>query len=298
MSDIHDAEIARFGGEPGLRTIEQLESAVAMPQCSMFGEYLHPDLSSQAAAYLYHLTNNHAFVKGNKRTAVTSTLIFLELNGAVPIPIDELRNMALSTARGELSKSELTEKIRSWQDGSNAEKEEFHFDEAGFWKDIDSTVADIFKISNESHLPIFEKFAEDLMMVFAEHGIGWIDFALPIARIQIVESQGRVEFIGLNFRQLYRKELKGLQNAFKIPAYKRQKIKQFKQKKYMESLALATRRAMINAGLQRISAIQSESDNHIGWTRDGDKLEGIFTFNGLSFAFMDSEAHEHYLKQL
>jgi death-on-curing protein len=64
-----------------LRDIGLLESAVARPQASAFGADAYPDLASKAAALLHSLVLNHAFVDGNKRTAVLATLVFLNLNG-------------------------------------------------------------------------------------------------------------------------------------------------------------------------------------------------------------------------
>jgi death-on-curing protein len=72
-----------MGGEHALRDQGLLESAVARPQASAFGTDAHPDLASKAAALLHSLILNHAFVDGNKRTAVLSTLVFLDLNGYI-----------------------------------------------------------------------------------------------------------------------------------------------------------------------------------------------------------------------
>jgi death-on-curing protein len=70
-----------MGGEHALREQGLLESAIARPQASAFGTDAYPDLASKAAALLHSLILNHAFVDGNKRTAVLSTLVFLDLNG-------------------------------------------------------------------------------------------------------------------------------------------------------------------------------------------------------------------------
>lgn len=72
-----------MGGSPALRDRGLLESAVARPQASAFGADAYPDLVSKAAALLHSLVLNHAFVDGNKRTAVLATLVFLDLNGYV-----------------------------------------------------------------------------------------------------------------------------------------------------------------------------------------------------------------------
>ena len=72
-----------MGGRPALRDRGLLESAVARPQASAFGTDAYPDLATKAAALLHSLVLNHAFVDGNKRTAVVATLVFLDLNGHV-----------------------------------------------------------------------------------------------------------------------------------------------------------------------------------------------------------------------
>jgi death-on-curing protein len=51
-----------------------------MPQASFDGEWLHRDLYEMAAAYAFHVSRNHAFIDGNKRTALACALVFLEIN--------------------------------------------------------------------------------------------------------------------------------------------------------------------------------------------------------------------------
>ena len=70
-----------MGGRHALRDRTLLESAVARPQASAYGADAYLDLVSKAAALLHSLVMNHAFVDGNKRTAVLSTLVFVDLNG-------------------------------------------------------------------------------------------------------------------------------------------------------------------------------------------------------------------------
>lgn len=69
-----------MGGRHVLRDRGLLESAVARPQASAGGVDAYPDLISKASALLHSLVLNHAFLDGNKRTAVLSTLVFLDLN--------------------------------------------------------------------------------------------------------------------------------------------------------------------------------------------------------------------------
>jgi death-on-curing protein len=74
--DLHIRLIERFGGKGGVLDMGLLESALMRPQTGYY-----PTLSLQAAALLQSLTQNHAFVDGNKRVAFASTAIFLRMNG-------------------------------------------------------------------------------------------------------------------------------------------------------------------------------------------------------------------------
>jgi death-on-curing protein len=78
---LHADQIRRYGGATGLRDLALLQSAIAMPETSYGGEYLHGSVFEMAAAYLFHLARNHPFVDGNKRTALICALVFLGLNG-------------------------------------------------------------------------------------------------------------------------------------------------------------------------------------------------------------------------
>lgn len=68
-------------GTPALRDRSLLESAVARPATSAFGEDAYPTLLDKAAALLHSLVLNHPFVDGNKRTGTVAMIYFLELNG-------------------------------------------------------------------------------------------------------------------------------------------------------------------------------------------------------------------------
>lgn len=106
---IHENTIAEEGGLAGLRDAGLLESAVLMPQQQFGGAYLHTGLAAMAAAYLFHIAQNHAFHDGNKRTAALAALVFLDVNSvsALPAP-DALEEATLAVAAGEMSKNELT----------------------------------------------------------------------------------------------------------------------------------------------------------------------------------------------
>ncbi len=63
--EIHDDQIQHYGGDVGIRDRGLLESAVAMPQQSFGGQYLHRDIFEMAAAYAFHVAESQAFVDGN-----------------------------------------------------------------------------------------------------------------------------------------------------------------------------------------------------------------------------------------
>ena len=103
--EIHLDEINKFGGSHGVRDLKLLESAVATPQQSFGGEYLHHDLFEMAAAYAYHISQNHPFVDGNKRTGLAAALVFLELNRThIADPEGTLYNTMLDMGRGRIDK--------------------------------------------------------------------------------------------------------------------------------------------------------------------------------------------------
>jgi death-on-curing protein len=74
---IHDDQIERYGGTPGLRDAGLLEAALFRPQT---GHYA--DLIEEAAALWESLAQNHPFIDGNKRSAFAVTYTFLDINGA------------------------------------------------------------------------------------------------------------------------------------------------------------------------------------------------------------------------
>jgi death-on-curing protein len=68
---IHERMIVQYGGSLGGINQNGLESALAAPQQTTFGEDLYPDISAKAAILFYLLIKNHPFIDGNKRTAFT-----------------------------------------------------------------------------------------------------------------------------------------------------------------------------------------------------------------------------------
>ena len=122
---IHADTLAMEGGHPGVRDVGLLQSALAMPSATYGGPYLHDGLAAMAAAYLFHICQNHAFFDGNKRVGAFSAALFLYVNGvaeeSLPLP-EELETVTLAVASGQTNKAELTEwfRILPVQDSSDS----------------------------------------------------------------------------------------------------------------------------------------------------------------------------------
>ena len=111
---IHQNQIEQYGGEHGVRDLRLLESAIAQPQATFGGQYLHSDVFEMAAAYLFHVVQNHPFADGNKRTGAVSALVFLDWNH-VRVRTDEegLVEITLQVATGQIGKAEVADHFRS-----------------------------------------------------------------------------------------------------------------------------------------------------------------------------------------
>lgn len=112
--EFHEDLIRSFGGSRGVRDLTLLESAIAMPQSGSGGTFFHEFPFGMAAAYAYHIAQNHPFVDGNKRTALTAALVFLEINGhPVMGGEEELEAATRKVASGSMSKTSLAKTLKS-----------------------------------------------------------------------------------------------------------------------------------------------------------------------------------------
>lgn len=107
--EIHNYQIENFGGASGVRDMELLKSAIGMPSATFGGTFLHPTIYEMAAAYLFHLVENHPFVDGNKRVGAMAALVFLDMNGIdFEASNEEFTAMVLRVASGKMLKAEIT----------------------------------------------------------------------------------------------------------------------------------------------------------------------------------------------
>ena len=110
---LHSDQVDLYGGEHGVRDLNLLESAIAQPQASYDGNHLHSGLFEMAAAYLFHIVQNHPFIDGNKRTGAVAAMVFLDLNGIeVDAPEGSIYDLTIAVATGRADKNEVAEFFR------------------------------------------------------------------------------------------------------------------------------------------------------------------------------------------
>lgn len=106
--EIHEQQIERYGGAFGIRDAAGLESAIATPQATFGGEFLHRSIPAMAAAYLFHLCQNHASLDGNKRVGANAAITFLLMNDwDLTLDETELLDVVLAVASGRMVKADL-----------------------------------------------------------------------------------------------------------------------------------------------------------------------------------------------
>lgn len=117
--ELHELQVDRYGGLHGVRDQGLIESAIAQPEATFAGEYLHGDLFEMAAAYLFHLVRNHGFLDGNKRTGLLTALVFLDINGiSVDQASPDLYELTVAVAEGRADKDEAAAVLRRVAQGA------------------------------------------------------------------------------------------------------------------------------------------------------------------------------------
>lgn len=111
--EIHRNQVRLYGGDPGIRDYNLLSSALYIAESTFDGNLLHEDLFHMAAAYIFHLCQNHPFIDGNKRTALVCGLVFLDFNGIeIDDPSGVLYKMMMRVASGRCSKDDIAGILR------------------------------------------------------------------------------------------------------------------------------------------------------------------------------------------
>lgn len=110
---IHADLLQRYGGRPGVRDTNLLDSALAQPKMTVGGKFVHRTLFDKAAAYGFHICKNHPFVDGNKRVAFVLMDIFLQKNGwEIIAHEEEAYSTMIELADGKLTKTQLAKWLK------------------------------------------------------------------------------------------------------------------------------------------------------------------------------------------
>ncbi|MEB3031422.1 type II toxin-antitoxin system death-on-curing family toxin [[Mycobacterium] nativiensis] len=121
LEDLLDIARAAAGDDVAVRDYGLLQSALARPRASVFGEDAYPDLHLKAAALMQSLAGNHALMDGNKRLAWTACRTFLAINGFwISAPEDSRFEFVIAVATGALSElDEIAGRLRAWSCGAD-----------------------------------------------------------------------------------------------------------------------------------------------------------------------------------
>lgn len=100
----HDVAIERYGGVSGEKDAQMIEYISEKPFQDLFGVERYPGFFTKAAVYMHAIATLHCFNDANKRTAVASTTMFLEINGYFLVLSDSLLyNIAMAVAKKRLT---------------------------------------------------------------------------------------------------------------------------------------------------------------------------------------------------
>lgn len=110
---LHKNAIKDYGGSDSIRDTNLLESAIAQPEATFDGQYLHENIYMMAAAYFFHISQNQPFMDGNKRTGLLAMYTFLRINGfLLNTENDVVYPVLLDVAEGRLGKADLASFIQ------------------------------------------------------------------------------------------------------------------------------------------------------------------------------------------
>ena len=109
---LHKLITEATGGDPNIRDIALLNSALESAFATFGGQELYPTKQEKGARLGYALISNHAFVDGNKRIGMYVLLTFLETNGIKIRPTnEEVARVGFAVASGEMKYEELLDWI-------------------------------------------------------------------------------------------------------------------------------------------------------------------------------------------
>lgn len=116
FDDLAAVADAAVGSAWAYRDAGLLQSALARPRATVFGQDAYPTLYLKSAALMQSLARNHGLVDGNKRLAWTSTILFLALNDVdVAAPtVDDGERFVLAVTTGEIDIPDIADTLQAW----------------------------------------------------------------------------------------------------------------------------------------------------------------------------------------
>ena len=110
---LHKLITEETGGDPNLRDLDLLDSALSSAFQTFGGQELYPTKEEKGARLGFSLISNHAFVDGNKRIGMYVMLTFLEMNGIRIDPTnEEVARVGIAVAAGKMGYDDLLQWIR------------------------------------------------------------------------------------------------------------------------------------------------------------------------------------------
>lgn len=115
LTDLQRAARLALGSAMEVRDWGLIESALARPQATAFGEDAYPTVWLKAAALLHSLVRNHALVDGNKRVGLTGCALLLFKNDIVlRFDQDEMYDLIIAVAEGRVDVPDIAESLQRW----------------------------------------------------------------------------------------------------------------------------------------------------------------------------------------
>ena len=111
---LHQIITEETGGDPNIRDINLLDSALNSAFQTFDGKELYETKQEKGAWIGYALISNHAFVDGNKRIGMYVMLTFLEVNGIhIEVSNEELVKAGFDIASGRMKYDTLLKWIKN-----------------------------------------------------------------------------------------------------------------------------------------------------------------------------------------
>ena len=108
LRNVHGRLLEQYGGLPGIRDENALESAIARPE--QLAAYAGTtSIAALGAALAWAIVRSHPFADGNKRSAFAALTIFADINGH-HLTCSEVEEtaMVLRAAASEITEAEWT----------------------------------------------------------------------------------------------------------------------------------------------------------------------------------------------